>query len=96
MASFSQQLPDCPSTPATLFGTSIAHSKRPAFPKKRFHDLRHTRASLLLAQGAQPRVVMDILGHSQISLTMDTYSHVIPALTREAASHMDAILGIEK
>ena len=64
--------------------------------KKRFHDLRHTCASLLLEQGVQPRVVMEILGHSQISLTMDTYSHVIPALTREAASHMDAILGVKK
>jgi integrase len=70
--------------------------EKAGLPKKRFHDLRHTCASLLLAQGVQPRVVMEILGHSQISLTMDTYSHVIPALTREAANHMDAILGIEK
>ncbi len=61
-------------------------------PKKRFHDLRHTCASLLLAQGAHPRVVMEILGHSQMSLTMDTYSHVIPALQREAAKQMDDIL----
>ncbi len=61
-------------------------------PKKRFHDLRHTCASLLLAEGAHPRVVMEILGHSQMSLTMDTYSHVIPALQREAAKQMDDIL----
>ena len=62
-------------------------------PHMRFHDLRHTCASLLLAQGVHPRVVMEILGHSQISLTMDTYSHVIPSLQREAAQQMDAALG---
>jgi integrase len=61
-------------------------------PRLRFHDLRHTAASLLLAQGVHPRVVMEILGHSQIKLTMDTYSHVIPALQREAADKMNAIL----
>ncbi len=57
-----------------------------------FHDLRHGAASLLLAQGVHPRVVMELLGHSQISLTMNTYSHVIPQLTREAADKMDAVL----
>ena len=45
----------------------------------RFHDLRHTCASLLLAQGVSPRVVMDVLGHSQLSITMDLYSHVMPS-----------------
>jgi integrase len=59
----------------------------------RLHDLRHSAASLLLVQGVQPRVVMELLGHSQISLTMDTYSHVILAATREAAEKMEAILG---
>jgi integrase len=56
-------------------------------------NLRHAAASLLLAQGVNPRVVMEILGHSQISLTLNTYSHVIPSLQREAASRMDAVLG---
>ena len=46
---------------------------------------------LLLMQGTHPRVVMDLLGHSSIALTMNTYSHVIPAMQREAASQMDAI-----
>ena len=59
----------------------------------RFHDLRHTCASLLLAQGIHPRVVMEILGHIQFSLTMNTYSHVIPELQQEAADQMDALLG---
>lgn len=62
-------------------------------PRQRFHDLRHACASLLLAQGVAPRVVMETLGHSQISLTLNTYSHVIPALGREAANRMDEMLG---
>lgn len=62
-------------------------------PHQRFHDLRHLCASLLLAQGVPPRVVMETLGHSQISLTMNTYSHVMPSLQREAADRMDAFLG---
>jgi integrase len=61
-------------------------------PRQRFHDLRHACASLLLAQGVSPRVVMETLGHSQISLTLNTYSHVIPALGRAAAEQMDAVL----
>lgn len=64
-------------------------------PRQRFHDLRHTCASLLLAQGVHPRVVMDILGHSQIKLTMDTYSHVIPQLQRDAAGRINEILAAE-
>ncbi len=69
--------------------------QRAGLPHIRFHDLRHTCASLLLAQGVHPRVVMETLGHSQISLTMDTYSHVIPALQRDAADRMDAVLSGE-
>ncbi len=61
-------------------------------PAMRFHDLRHGCASLLLAQGVSPRVVMEILGHSQISLTMNTYAHVIPSLKRDAAEQMATLL----
>ena len=61
-------------------------------PRQRFYDLRHTCASLLLAQGIQPRVLMEILGHSQISLTMNTYAHVMPQLERDAADKMNAAL----
>lgn len=66
--------------------------KKAGLPNIRFHDLRHTAASLLLVQGVSPRVVMETLGHSQISLTMNTYSHVMPVLQRDAAEKMDAIL----
>ena len=62
-------------------------------PRMRIHDLRHGAASLLLSQGVHPRVVMQILGHSTIALTMNTYSHVIPALERDAADLMEIALG---
>ncbi len=58
----------------------------------RFHDLRHSCATLLLIQGVSPRVVMEVLGHSEIALTMNAYSHVVPELRREAAQRMQAIL----
>jgi integrase len=61
-------------------------------PPIRFHDLRHTAATLLLAQGGDPRTIMETLGHSQISLTLNTYSHVLPALQADATSKLDAIL----
>ena len=58
----------------------------------RFHDLRHSAASLLLAQGVPMRAVMELLGHSSIGLTANTYSHVMPAMMRDMADKMDAIL----
>ena len=65
---------------------------RAGLPQRRFHDLRHSCATLLLVQGVSPRVVMDLLGHSQIGLTMNTYSHVIPDLRRDAAQRMQDLL----
>ncbi|MBA3744284.1 tyrosine-type recombinase/integrase [Sporichthya sp.] len=60
----------------------------------RLHDARHTAATLLLLQGVPARVVMEILGHSQISLTLGTYSHVVPELAQDAARRMgDALWG---
>jgi integrase len=58
----------------------------------RLHDARHTAATLLLQQGVHPRVVMHLLGHSQIALTLGTYSHVVPELATEAAERMTAAL----
>lgn len=66
--------------------------RRLGFPQKRVYDLRHVCASLLLYQGVHPRVVMEILSHSQISLTMNTYSYMIPALNQDAAEKLDAVL----
>ena len=87
-----------PSKRGTLAdGPNITHRfhrllKRAELPAMRFHDLRHACASLLLVQGVHPRVVMETLGHSQISLTMNTYSHVLPAMQREAAARLDELL----
>jgi integrase len=58
----------------------------------RLHDLRHTAASVLLAQGVPARVVMEILGHSQISVTLNTYTHVDTSLTQDAADRMEQAL----
>jgi integrase len=68
------------------------HLERAGIAQRRFHDLRHSCATLLLVQGVSPRVVMEILGHSQISLTMNTYTHVIRELRRQAADRMDDLL----
>ncbi|MEU7167423.1 site-specific integrase [Streptomyces morookaense] len=58
----------------------------------RLHDARHGTATLLTAAGVAPRVVMEILGHSQISITMEVYTHVVQDTQREAMSHMDRLL----
>lgn len=58
----------------------------------RLHDARHTAASLLLAGGVSPRVVMEILGHSQVGLTLNTYSHVMPAAIEDATAKAAAVL----
>jgi integrase len=70
--------------------------RRSGLPPMRFHDLRHSSATLMLARGVSMRVVMETLGHSTITLTMNTYAHVLPALQREAAQRMDAVLGAPK
>ncbi|MCC7085164.1 MAG: site-specific integrase [Pirellulales bacterium] len=70
--------------------------KSAGLPRMRFHDLRHTAASLLLALGVHPKVVQERLGHSQISVTMDVYSHVMPTMQREAAGQLDSLLEATK
>jgi integrase len=72
----------------TITGQPFDASIRPV----RFHDLRHSTATLLLVQGVAPRVVMEILGHSQIATTMNIYTAVVPELQREAAARMDDLL----
>ena len=84
------------------FGTAVDRSglqkafkallRKAGLPDIRYHDLRHTAATLLLTQGVAARTIMETLGHSQISLTMNTYSHVMPKLRQDAAAKMDAIL----
>jgi integrase len=64
---------------------------RAGLPRVRVHDLRHTAATLLLGHGVHPKVVQELLGHSSITLTLDTYSHVLPGLHAEAAARMSPI-----
>ena len=61
-------------------------------PAIRFHDLRHTAATLMLRSGVHPKVVSERLGHATVSITLDTYSHVTPDMQREAAEALDAVL----
>ena len=70
--------------------------QRAGLPPLRFHDLRHSCASLLVAQGVHPRIVMEILGHSTITLTMNTYSHVLPQNQRDAAALLDQLFAGEQ
>lgn len=81
-----------PIEPRNLLRHFQATCERIGLPRMRFHELRHTCASLLLAQGVEPRVIMELLGHSMISTTLDVYAHVMPALQRDAADKMDALL----
>ena len=62
-------------------------------PVIRFHDLRHTAATLLLERGIHPKIVSEMLGHSRIAITLDLYSHVTPTMQRQAAEAMNAVLG---
>ena len=97
--SCANQAPGSANTPGFVFTTSIgtpmdgptvthrfeALLKKVSLPNMRFYDLRHPCGTLLLAQGVHPRVVLEILGHSRISITMNLYSHVIPAMQQEVA-----------
>jgi integrase len=58
----------------------------------RFHDLRHTCASLMLLAGVHPKIVSEMLGHSTVAITLDVYSHVTPGLQEAAAKSLDSVL----
>ena len=66
--------------------------KEAGLPNLRFHDLRHTAATLMLQEGINPKIVQERLGHADISLTLNTYSHVLPSMQKEAAEKMDELL----
>jgi integrase len=67
--------------------------ERAGLPRIRFHDLRHTAATLLLQQGVHPKIVSERLGHSTVGITLDTYSHVTPTMQRQATEALDDLLG---
>ena len=66
--------------------------KRAGLPQVRFHDLRHTCATLLLSKNVNPKVVSEMLGHASIAITLDTYSHVLPDMQDSAARAMEEAL----
>ncbi len=68
--------------------------KRAGLPDIRFHDLRHTCATLLFSRNVHPKVVQEMLGHSTISLTLDTYSHYVPSLGEKATLAMEEMVTV--
>jgi len=58
----------------------------------RFHDLRHTFASLMLLRGAKPKVISEALGHASVAFTMDVYSHIIEGMQEDAMALLDEVL----
>ena len=67
--------------------------KRSGLPEIRFHDLRHTCATLLMGRGVHPKLVQELLGHATIAMTLDTYSHYLPSMGDQASGAMGEALG---
>ena len=80
-------------------GTNLAERSyrrilaRAGLPTIRFHDLRHTAATLMLGGGVHPKVASEMLGHADVRITMDLYQHVTPTMQREAVAVLDAVAG---
>ena len=72
---------------------AIVDGAKPKLPRVRFHDLRHSAASLLIASGVELAEVSKLLGHSEIRITSDLYSHLMKQTATKAARHMDALFG---
>ncbi len=66
--------------------------KRASLPEIRFHDLRHTCATLLLTKNVNPKIVSEMLGRSSISVTLETYSHVLPSMRENAVRTLEEAL----
>ncbi len=81
-----------PINPANVRRSLNVLIQKAAVPKIRFHDLRHTHATLLLAKGVNVKVISERLGHSNIKITMDTYSHVLLTMQEGAVNKIEEIL----
>lgn len=81
-----------PIEPRNLYRSFTRVAKTAGLRVIRLHDARHGCATLLTAAGVAPRVVMEILGHSQIAVTMNICTHVVQDTQREAVSHLDRML----
>ena len=81
-----------PLDPGVLSHSFSRIAKRAGLEDVRFHDLRHTFASLMLVRGAKPKVISEALGHAAVAFTMDVYSHIIEGMQSEAMALLDAVL----
>ena len=81
-----------PLDPGVISHTFAKVLRKAGLPHIRFHDLRHTHATLLLKGGVHPKIVSERLGHANIGITLDTYSHVLPGLQERAAERFDEML----
>ncbi len=82
---------------AAVYPSSVTRSfsrflRRHGLPQIRFHDLRHSHATHLLAAGVHPKIAQERLGHSNIGITLDTYSHVLPGMQEDAVAKVDAAI----
>jgi integrase len=81
-----------PIDPRTLIHNFARIVKQAELERVRFHDLRHTFASLALLRGAKPKVISEALGHSSVAFTMDTYSHIISGMQEDMMALLDEVL----
>ncbi|MFC1938525.1 tyrosine-type recombinase/integrase [Chloroflexota bacterium] len=81
-----------PLDPSVLSHDFARIVKRAGLENVRFHDLRHTFASLMLLRGAKPKVISEALGHASVAFTMDTYSHIIEGMQEDAMALLDEVL----
>lgn len=86
------QVDGSPLQPRSLTHEWMRLIQRTALPRIRFHDLRHTHASQMLAAGVHPKIASERLGHSTIGITLDLYSHVMPGMQADAAEQVDAAI----
>jgi integrase len=81
-----------PMDPGTLTHNFARIARKAGLAGTRFHDLRHTFASLMLLAGIHPKIVSEMLGHSSVAFTLDTYSHAIGGLQQAAVRRLDEVL----
>ena len=82
-----------PLWPRSFSRNFARHARAAGLPVIRLHDLRHTWATLALGQGVHPKVVQERLGHASIAITLDVYSHAVPAMQDDAAERVAALFG---
>ena len=85
-----EHAPESSQHPQTILQTTPRTRRSP--PHFRFHDMRHTFATLMLSNNEHAKVVQEMLGHATINITLDTYSHVLPDMQEQAMNRLGALL----